>query len=156
MQDAKLLLSGAISGVNNAITGQTVTGTGATVYSTYSIDKLAAQDIGEGNPLYLKLAVQTAASGGTSLQVEPIDSTVADVGAGTVTSLGSLTIPVASLVAGAVFYIPIDPAIGSIGGRYLGVRYTTVGAVAAGAYIAEITNQISDPTKFYPSGFSVK
>lgn len=155
MQDARLLLSGAISGVTNAITGQTVTGTNATVYSTYSVDQGAARDLGEGCQLFLKVVVLTAAAGGTSLQIEPIASTLADVGAGSIQSLGSLIKLTAELAVGAVFYVPIQPIIGGLGARFIGVRYTTVGAMSAGVYSAEITDQISDPGKFYPSGFTL-
>lgn len=156
LHDAKTMVSGVI-GANNFITPQTVTGTGVSVLSDYSIDLQAPQDIGEGQDVYLNAQVATAVTGGTSVEVQIISATDAAL-TGTVTVLGTTgAIPVASLVAGYRAVLKVPEKIGSIGQRYLGVRYVTVGAVAAGAWIAGFgLDNGGDSKKFYPGNFSVK
>ena len=154
IQDARLLLSGSISAVDNSITGQTVTGTGTTVVSTNTIDLTQSRDIGEGEDLYARFQVATAASGGTSVEFQVITSASASLTSPTI--LGTTgAIPVASVTAGKRFAVELSPQIASLGLRYLGVQYVLVGAVAAGAYVADIGKEIQDGQKFYTSGFSV-
>lgn len=162
VQDSRLLVSGSISGVNNAITGQTIAATNATVLSAYSVDMDAVsnggvgQDIGEGSPLYLKVTVLTAPSGGTSVAFNVLTASTADLYSGTVNTLASsAAIPVAQLTAGKQIYIQVPPQVGSTGLEYLGASYACVGAVAGLVLAAEFTNQIDDPKKFYASGFKV-
>jgi len=162
MQDARLLISGTISALNNAITGQTIATTNASVLSAYSVDLDAKSgggvgvDIGEGAPLYFKWTVQTAPSGGTSVTFSVINCTTADLATGTVTTLAaSAAVPVASLTAGAWGYVQVPPIIGSNGAEFLGASYYCSGAVAGLVLVGEFTNTIDDPKKFYPSGFVV-
>lgn len=155
MQDANTLLSGSI-GADNAITAQTVTGTDTTVLGDKSIDLSGAKDIGEGENLLMRVNVKTAASGGTSVAFQFVGADDAALTSNLVVHAQSAAIAVASLTAGAEFYVPLPPLIGSLGKRYVGIRYSTVGAVAAGAYVADITNEVRDSKKFYTSGFSVK
>ena len=56
---------------------------------------------------------------------------------------------------GLVAYLPVPVQVGSKGKRYLGARYITVGNVFGASFISELTTEISDPEKYYPSGFTV-
>ena len=152
IMDSLLTLSGSVSG--NTWTGQTVTGSSA-VLSTNTVDLSQARDIGEGEKLFLRLAVGTAFTGLTALTCEVI---IADDAALTsnVTVVGSTgAIPVAQLTAGARFACGINPRIGSVGKRYVGARYTPTGTGTAGTLIGEIGTDIQDGQTYYPSGFSV-
>lgn len=163
LSDARLLVSGSISGTNNAITGQTIAATNATVLSSYSVDLDSvpgggvAIDAGQGQPLYFRYVVQTAPSAGTSVQFNVLSSTTADLSTGTVNTLAtSGATPVATLVAGYEGYIVVPPLPGNIeAAEYLGASYTCVGAVAGLVIVGEFTLSIEDPKKFYKSGFTV-
>lgn len=152
--DNNTLVSGSITG--NTLTPQTVTGTDTTVLSTNTVDLGVNRDIGAGSD-YPKLhaLVGTAFSGGTSVEIQAI---VADNAAlsSNVTVVGSSgAIAVANLTAGARFAVEINERIGSLGKRYLGVRYVTVGAVSAGTMTAFYGLDTQDGQKFYPGGFTV-
>lgn len=152
--DNNLLVSGSISG--STVTGQTVTGTNTSVLSTNTIDLGQNRDIGAGSEYpIMHSIVTTAASGGTSVELQVIAAD--DAGLTTnITVLGSSgAIAVASLTAGKRIAVEINPQVGSKGQRYLGVRYNLVGAVSAGAYLAHFGLDVQDGQKFYPSGFAV-
>lgn len=152
--DNNLLLSGAVSSTG-AVSGQTVTGTDTSVLSTNTIDLSIARDIGQGGDLYGRFEVMTAASGGTSVEMQIIATDAANL-TGNVTVIGTTgAIAVASLAAGARFACALNPRLASKGQRYLGARYVTVGAVAAGAYMADIGLELQDGGKFYASGIAV-
>jgi hypothetical protein len=123
--------------------------------STNTVDLLQARDIGEGEDLYGRFEVVTAASGGTSVEFQIIAADAANL-TGNVAVIGSTgAIPVASVAAGARFACELNPRIASKGQRYVGARYVFVGAVAAGAYLADIGIEVQDGQKAYPSGFAV-
>jgi hypothetical protein len=162
LQDSRLLVAGTISAVNNAISGQAVAATNATVLSAYSIDLDSksnggvGQDVGEGTPLYLKWTVQTAPTGGTSIQFNVLAAGSADLSTTTPTVLASsAAIAVASLTAGSWGYVQVPPQIGSTGLEYLGASFTCAGAIAGAVIVAEYVLNIDDPKKFYASGFQV-
>ena len=126
-----------------------------TAVSTDSIDLGTARDIGEGNELMMNFDVGTAFAGGTSLQFEVI---VADNAALTtnVTVVGSsAAVATASLTAGKMETVRINPQIASLGRRYIGARYTVVGTMTAGTVTADMVMDIQDGRKSYASGFSV-
>lgn len=153
IQDALLLVSGAISSAN-VITGQTVTGTG-NVLSTNTIDLSQARDIGEGNDCFLRTQVGTAQAGCTSVEVQAITADDAAL-TSNVTVIGTTgAIPLASLVAGARFVVDINPRIASKGQRYLGARYVIVGTSTAGTFVTDYGIEIQDGAKSYPSGFAI-
>lgn len=56
---------------------------------------------------------------------------------------------------GLVSYLPVPVQKNSRGKRYLGARYINIGDVRGISFISEFTTEVSDPLKFYPSGFSV-
>jgi hypothetical protein len=154
MIDNNLVVSGAVSAAG-VISGQTATGTDTSVLSTNTIDLGTTRDLGEGADQYGRFEVITAASGGTSVEFQVIAADAAAL-TGNVTVVGTTgAIAVASLTAGARFACAINPRLASKGQRYLGVRYVTVGAVAAGAYFADIGCEVQDGQKFYPNGFAV-
>lgn len=150
--DALLAVSGSITG--NTLTGQNVFATNANVTSTNTIDLLQNRDIGEGQDLYGRVEVTTAATGGTSIEFQYI---VADDAALTtnVTVIGTTgAIVVASLTAGARFACKLAPRLGSLSQRYLGMRAVNIGANTTGAVYADIGAEIAD-NKVYASGFTV-
>ena len=150
--DALLAVSGSITG--NTLTGQNVFATNANVTSTNTVDLLQNRDIGEGQDLYGRVEVTTAASGGTSIEFQYI---VADDAAlsTNVTVIGTTgAVAVAGMTAGARFACKLNPRLGSLSQRYLGMRAVNVGANTAGAVYADIGAEISD-LKVYASGFAV-
>ena len=127
----------------------------ASAVSTDTIDLSVARDMGEGRDLYAVFSVTEAFAGGTSTEFEVISSTAAALNAN-VTSLGSSgPIATASLFLGKMIAVRINPTIASLGQRYLGMRYTTVGTNTAGMVTADIVADIQDGKKFYASGFKV-
>jgi hypothetical protein len=155
IQDARLLLSGAISASDNSITGQTVTGTNTSVLSTNTVDLSTARDIGEGADLFGRFQVGTAAAGGTSVEFQVIaaDDAALTTNVAVIGTTGAIA--TASLTAGARFACDVNPRIASKGQRYVGLRYVIVGAMSAGAYVGDLGIEIQDGQKFYPSGFAI-
>lgn len=151
--DALLALSGSISG--NTVTYQSTNGTDTSVLSTNTVDLGIARDMGEGNDLFGRFEVGTAASGGTSVEFQVIATDAANL-TGNVTVIGTTgAIAVASLTAGARFACDINPRLASKGQRYLGLRYVTVGAVTALTTYGDIGVEVQDGAKFYANGFAV-
>ncbi|MDD4915729.1 MAG: hypothetical protein PHW13_11915 [Methylococcales bacterium] len=162
LQDSRLLIAGTISAVNNAITGQAVAATNATVLSAYSVDLDSVSnggvghDMGEGAPLYLKWTMQAAPTGGTSIQFNVVAAGSADLSTTTPTVLASsAAIPVANLTLGSWGYVQVPPQIGSTGLEYLGASFTCAGAVTGAVVVGEFVLNIDDPKKYYASGFQV-
>jgi hypothetical protein len=151
--DSLLALSGSISG--NTVSGQTATGTDTSVLSTNTVNLSTARDLGEGGDLYGRFETVTAASGGTSVEMQIIAADNAN-GTGNVAVLGTTgAIAVANVTAGSRFACAINPRLASKGQLYVLARYVFVGAVAAGAYYADVGLDIQDGQKFYPNGFAV-
>lgn len=138
-------------------TDQTLKLNGTSAVSDSSIDLSVARDIGEGKGLFFNFALTTAVSAGTSVEFKVVIDDNEDLSTAT-TIASSGAILKASLVNGKNIVVPIPPAIGSLGKRYLGATYTVVGdnSAGAGAVTADIVETIQDGKKFYASGFSVK
>jgi hypothetical protein len=137
-------------------TDQVLTGiTNSTALSSKSIDLSIARDIGEGKPLFMNFAITTACTDGTSTEFQIVVADDAALSSNLVVIGSSGAVPVASLVAGANFPVPIPPKVGSLGKRYLGARYAVVGTNTTGKVTADIVEAIQDGKKFYASGFSV-
>jgi predicted RecA/RadA family phage recombinase len=151
--DVLTQFSGGYSG--GVATGQTVTGTDASVLSTNTYDLGVARDIGKGEPLDVAVHVVTAAAGGTSVRFQVIQADDAALTSNVQVIVQTADIPVATLVAGASIPLTIDRVEPFGAKRYLGMRYVTVGAVSAGAYWAAITHDISDRQVNYPGGYTV-
>jgi len=151
--DNNLIVSGGSAA--NVVTGQTVTGASA-VLSSNTVDLGQNRDIGQGNDLLkARVEVVTAFAGLTALTVEAVQADDAALSSN-VTVIGSSgAIPVASLTAGARFSIELNPRIGSVGQRYLGLRYTPTGTGTAGAIFGDFGAEYQGGQKTYPGGFSV-
>lgn len=160
--DQNLRLSGNFASPN---VGQSITS--GTIYSTNCVDLNSGtnvsggtttaqnRDIGEGQDLYVVCTVGTAFSGGTNVQVDVIvaDDTALTTNTKVIGTFG--TILTAALVNGAEFVARINPQIGTVGQRYLGVRYTVSGTYSAGTIFADVVSDIYDSKKFYAGGFTV-
>jgi len=152
--DANTILSGSLSAAG-VIGGQTVTGTNTSVLSTNTYDLGVARDLGKGQALEVAIQVVTAASGGTSVQFQLIEADDAALTTNVQVIVQTDAIAVATLAAGVqvpLHYDRVDPYPAR---RYIGIRYQLVGAVAAGAYFANITTTIADKQVNYASGFAV-
>ena len=153
--DNNNLLAGSISSTTGALTAQTALGTDTSVLSTNAVDLSIARDMGEGQNLYARFSCLTAASGGTSVEFQVIASDAAN-GTGNVQVVGTTgAILVASVIANSRFAALINPRLASKGQRYLTGRFVFVGAVAAGAYTADLGIDVADGQKFYANGFAV-
>lgn len=126
----------------------------ASAVSTDTIDLSVARDIGEGKDLYMHFAVTEAFAGGTSTEFQVIISDAADLSSPQVVG-SSGPVLTADLALNDRVAVRINPLIGSLGKRYLGARYTTVGTNTAGKVTADIVETVQDGQKFYASGFSV-
>jgi hypothetical protein len=137
----------------------------ATYVSTNTIDLSVNREIGSGEPLKMLYNVDVAFAGGTSVQPQIITSAAANLGTPTVIDAG-IIILTAALVQGALFarYIPelISPlsaaggvgGMGSVGQRYFGVQYISVGTFTVGSISARIVVDAPD-VKIYPVGYTI-
>jgi hypothetical protein len=123
---------------NRFSNAQNVFSTGSTVRSTDVFDLQAIRDAGAGEPVYLVVQVTTAFSGGTSANFELITGSNEAVDADVNVVVDTNAIPVASLTAGKRYFLTIPEHKLPTGQRYVAVRTTCVGAVAAGAITAAI------------------
>ena len=150
--DNNLFLSGSIVGAT--VTGQTVTATGNTV-STNVVDLVTARDIGKGEAIDVFVGVTVAPVGGTTVQIQLVQADDAAI----TTNVNVLTqtdaIPIATLTLGKQIPIRVGRVDPNIARRYLALRYVLVGAFSAGAYIAGITNDVSDTFVAFPVGSNV-
>lgn len=130
----------------------------ASAASTNTIDLLTAQDIGEGENLYMHWSVDTTAlaSGGASnVTFQIIISDNADLSSPVVIAQTG-AIAKGTLLAGYRTALPIPPQIKSLGKRYLGAYYAVdTNNLTAGNFTAQIVKNIQDGQKNYASGFTV-
>lgn len=154
--DNLLVVSGSIpaGGVATGQTARPVAGT--PVVSTDSIDLSLARDIGEGTDLWMGFSIVEAYNSLTTLQFEIIGATNGALTTGVISLGSSGPIALASLTAGNIFYVAMNPLYGSTGTRFIGARYTTVGTTpTTGSVCAYFTTTIQDGRTFYASGFAV-
>ena len=169
--DNNLILSGSITQVVGAvggpgqvsatIAGQSVTGSSA-VNSTSCLDLQSNRDIGEGADLFARFEVTTAFAGLTALDLQVCSSDDAAQSVNVTVHNSLQAVPVASLTAGARFFLQLTPYISSQnpgttsrGQRYWWFRYNPTGTGTAGAVFADIGVDVQDGVTFYPSGFGV-
>ena len=151
--DNNTLVSGSITG--NTLTPQAITGTG-NILSSNTIDLGQARDVGEGTEYpFLHAIIGTAVAGGTSTEIQAVIADDAALSTNVTVVGSSGAIATASLTAGKRVAVPVIPQIGSLGRRYLGVRYVVTGTNSAGTVTAFYGLDLQDGQKFYPSGFSV-
>ena len=134
----------------------------ATAVSTDAIDLGIARDIGEGDELFFMIHVIAAVTTATSVQWDAIYATDAALTTGVIVGGSTGAIPIASLTAGSVHTISVNPVLrynatteSSKAARYLGLRYIVIGTAGAGSYCGYITLTPQDGKKFYASGFTV-
>lgn len=132
--------------------------TTGTIVSTDTIDLTVARDIGAGRELEWHISVDVAFATLTSVQPQVIISANANLSSPTVLMSGPV-IPVAELILGARFVIPMPetPRVSGGGGavqRYLGLQYVIVGT-GTGSLSAALVETAQEAPRFYPSGFSV-
>jgi hypothetical protein len=118
--------------------------TTGTQVSTNDYDMAVARDIGRGQQLRVYANVVTAFTGGTSLQVNVIESPNSDLSSPTVIYTGAV-IAEASLTAGKVL---LDVPLPTTTKRYLGLQYVTVGTHTAGAVTGGIVMSTDSATYF--------
>lgn len=128
---------------------------GTDLAATDVIDLSQARDIGEGTDLYMAVTVITGFTAGTSIEFIVKGSTDSTIVTGDTTLGTSGAIAQANLSAGAQFFVRINPQFASTGLRYIGAFYDVTGTFTAGTVTTDIVLDISDPKKFYSSGFSV-
>lgn len=151
--DAYTMLSGGVS-TTGAITYQTVTGA-SSVLSTNTLDLLHNQDYGMGESPTVQFEVGTAFTGLTALEMQVITADDAALTTNVTVIGGTGAIPVASLTAGARFYVDVSGRPGNKGQRYVGARYIPTGTGTAGTISAAIVGDVQDSKKLYPSSYSV-
>ncbi|MFN7340300.1 MAG: Bbp16 family capsid cement protein [Opitutia bacterium] len=137
-------------------TAQAVT---VTAVSVDSVDLQNARDVGEGEDLYMVFTVGTAFTGGTSISFEVLIADNGPLTTNPTVLAASPAIPTAQLIAGSQFAVRFSPvaslrAPGAVR-RFLGARYTVVGAMTAGTVTADVVHTIQGGNRFYPSGFTV-
>lgn len=118
--------------------------TTGTQLSTNSYDMGVARDIGRGRDLRVYCNVTTAFTGGTSLQVNIVESVNSDLSSSSVIFTGPVIVE-ASLTAGKVL---LDQVLPSTSKRYIGLQYVTVGTHGAGAATAGIVMNTDSNTTF--------
>jgi hypothetical protein len=106
----------------------------ATAQSTNIIDFVNSDlEMGAGNPYYLNVRVEGAASAGTSLTVVLHNSSTTDIDAGTEGSTNNTVwssgaIPIANLIAGAwITRLALPNDVDA--NRYVGLQYTASGTL---------------------------
>ena len=127
---------------------------GAAAVSASSIDlglTTPKRHIGTGEPMGFGIAITTTATVAPVL-VEVISATDAALTAGIVVE-SSIIIPLASAVAGALFFVPIPQ--GRPNQQFLGVRLTTAGGtVSASAWLSK-HDSFSVPPESYAKNYAV-
>jgi hypothetical protein len=118
--------------------------TTGTQLSTNSYDMGVARDIGRGTQLRIYADVVTAFTGGTSLQVNVVESVNSDLSSATVIATGT-AIAEASLTAGRAL---VDLPLPNTSKRYVGLQFVTVGTHTAGAVTGGIVLSTDSNTYF--------
>ena len=131
---------------------QSIAAAASTILSTNVIDTQDARDIGNGQPLYLVIQIDTAVVGSSStIQFRLRSDSTASIHATTSTGhTDSGAIAEATLIIGYQLVIPLPPEGSNAYERYLGVQAIIgTATTTAGAYSAFLT---FDPVgnKSYP------
>lgn len=126
----------------------------ATGVSTNTYDTLAATtDLYPGVPLVAEISVDVAADAGNgdeTYSFSVISSAAANLGAPT--TLNTIAVPRATLVAGYKFYIEIP----SKTQRYLGLNYTLGGTTPSITVTASIKpRSMAEILKYYPKNYTI-
>ena len=122
--------------------------TTGTQVSTDSIDMLSPLDNPgrSGQPLRAVAMVVTTLTGGTSVQVQLIQSDTANLGSPDVLASGPVVTEATALAGKILFDVPLPDT----SKRYLGFQYVTVGTHGAGAVTAGIVGGTDRPSTLIP------
>lgn len=118
--------------------------TTGTQVSTNSYDMVLARDIGRGRNVRVVVTIDTTFTGGTSLQVNIIESANSDLSSASVILTGPVTVE-ASLVAGTKL---MDQVLPQTSKRYVGLQFVTVGTHGAGALTGGLVLDTDSGTYF--------
>lgn len=108
--------------------------TTGTQVSTNAYDLGLARDVGRGNELRVVATIDTTFTGGTSLQVQVIESASSNLSSPTVLASGAVIAEAAALAGTKA----LDVVLPTTSKRYLGIQVVTVGTHGAGALTAGI------------------
>lgn len=123
--------------------------------STNTYDLINARDLGPGDQnVQLFIRVVTAFVGGTSIAFSYITSAAADLSSPT-TIVSTPAIALASLTAGSEWLRVELPVLSTAPQRYLGVNYTVVGTMTAGAVTAGLVLDPREAILYYGSGLNL-
>lgn len=111
------------------------------------------RDLGGGEPMWLVIDWITAATGGTSADVQLITSASSSMSS-PVVLLDLQAVVIATLVKGYRQLVKVPRSTAWL--QYVGLQVVTVGTMSAGAYIAWLGLNIDAAVLGYASGFSVK
>lgn len=129
----------------------------STYTSTNTIDLSQARDLGSGAPIRVLYNIDVAFAGGTSIQPQIITSAAANLSSPTIIDGGNVIL-LAALTLGQLFvrFLPELTAnpLGSLGQRYLGVQYVSLGTFTTGSISCRLVNDVQD-IKAYPSGYVI-
>lgn len=137
-------------------TAQDLASMGATLNSTKVIPLSAAHDIASGRPAYCHVYLDTAIVADGDITVDVV--AVTDTSHSSPVSLGKRTLPNASSIAGANFYIALSPLYGlSLGAAYIGVIYSREAAatVTSGSITTDITLDSGTEQPIYATGTTI-
>ena len=158
--DALLQFSGSV----NPTTGQSLALAAGTYTSTNVIDLAGvgtgntARDIGMGGELEIAVEINTALTGGTSLQVQLVNADDSAISVNVTPIVISPVILEAALVAGSQLILHVDRAsLGAVARRYLALQYILVGTTSAGTVSAFVVRNPQDKgnNTLFNSGFAV-
>ncbi len=154
-------LFGSIN-AQNAIVGQAANGAG-TIVGNGTIDTGPATlggnqpvDLGHGESLFANVSVITAPTVGTNVQFQVVQADDVGLTAG-VQVLGQTdAIPIASLPAGTLVAVRLDPAQPFAPKRYFGMRVNNTGAIATATYFASLSKGMQATRNMtFKSGYAI-
>jgi hypothetical protein len=118
--------------------------TTGTQLSTNAYDLGVARDVGRGGDIRVFVNIQTTFTGGTSLQVNVVESANSDLSSASVILTGPV-VAEASLLAGKRI---LDVNLPQTSKRYVGLQYVNVGTHTAGAVDAGMVLDTDSGTTF--------
>lgn len=158
--DAAMLLSGSFSALG-VLTGQAVNGAGSFL-SANTIDTAPLTlggnqpiDAGVGEDLYVEFSVLTAPTGGTNVRFQLIQADDAALTQNVQVINQTDDLPIATLPAGTIVPLRLDPAAPYTPKRYVGARYVNTGAIATFSVAAAVTKNVQARQTSLKSGYAV-
>jgi hypothetical protein len=118
--------------------------TTGTQLSTNSYDMVLARDIGRGRNIRVIVTIDTTFTGGTSLQVNIVESVNSDLSSSSAILTGPVTAE-AALLAGTKL---MDQVLPQTSKRYVGLQFVTVGTHGAGALTGGLVLDTDSGTYF--------